>query len=91
MAHEVLTVADQHVHAAEGVLGVMVVEPVAERPVPQRAQRCSCCRVDLVTLQHGDVHDRQPSVGCQPHVPISARIRGGTWKIRWCGDGEDDA
>ena len=55
MADEMVAVTDQHVHPAEGVVGVIVVETIAERPVPQPAQGHAGRCVNSVTLKHGDV------------------------------------
>jgi hypothetical protein len=50
MADEMVAFTYQHVHTAEGVVGVIVVETIAERPDPQPAQgRAGRC-VNLVAL-----------------------------------------
>ena len=61
MADEMVAVTYQHVHTTVGVVGGIVVEAVAERPVPQPAQGLAGRRVSLVTLEHGDVHNPHPN------------------------------
>lgn len=63
MADEMATVTHQHVHTAVSVVGGIVVEAVAERPVPQPAKSLAGRRVNLVTLEHGGVHNPHPNPG----------------------------
>lgn len=42
MADEMAAVAHEHVHTAEGVVGVIVVETITESSVPQSVQVRTC-------------------------------------------------
>ena len=59
MADEMATVAYEHVHTAEGMVGVIVVETITESSVPESVQVRTCRCVDLVTLKHGNLHRLQ--------------------------------
>jgi len=66
MADEMVAISYENVHTAEGVVGVIVLETLTERPLPQPAQcRPGCC-VDLVTLKHGDIHNLNLTSGPVP-------------------------
>lgn len=92
MANETVAFASQHVHTAVGMVGVIVGEAVAERPVPERPQAQRGHRVDLFTLDDDDVHDRQSRRSRADTQRIvrkpSAAVVGGRWLFgmeRGCG------
>ncbi|ANH39176.1 hypothetical protein I601_2760 [Nocardioides dokdonensis FR1436] len=61
MTDETVAHSYEDVHTTEGVVGVVLREPSTERSVPELAQCRSGGSVHLVTVEHADVHDLEPS------------------------------
>lgn len=52
MADELIAIAHQHVHSAEGMVGVVVIESLAEGVAPQSTQVRTGRGIHIVAMEH---------------------------------------
>lgn len=60
MADELIAIAHQHVHSAEGMVGVVVIESLAEGVAPQSTQVRTGRGIHIVAIEHCNIHDSHP-------------------------------
>ena len=66
MSDEMVAVTYQHMHTAERVVSVIVVETVAESSAPQPHEVRARNIVKPVAFEHFDIHAPQPIPGAVP-------------------------